>query len=78
VDYTGVVTKQIPSTLGTVTVTVFANYQMVEITVSGSVLMTFPLPLSADSNELSLRISNVIYQTGLVDRPVEVSLTEVS
>jgi len=77
VNYTGTVIKQVDAVLGEVVVTESANFQMVEISVGGTVLMTFPLPLSADQEELTLRICNVVFQTGLVDRSVRVELAPV-
>lgn len=73
---TGKVYEKREVELATLEVTETDDYKIVTITVGGSVLVSFPLPKTADTNEIAVRTGNIIYQTGLVDNSVRVEVTE--
>lgn len=52
------------------------GYKQVRVIRNGTTVVLFPLAIDCDTNEIALRTTNVINQTGLVDNPVRVELTE--
>jgi len=73
---TGIVFERQEVQIAVVEVNVTANYQSIEVSVNDNLVIMFPLPLTADVNEIALRTTNVINQTGLVANSVRVEITE--
>jgi len=73
---TGKVYAKTEAELADVVVTVTDDYQIIDVKVNGQLAVRFPLTLSADTNEIALRTTNVVNQTGLVDNPVRVEVVE--
>jgi len=53
------------------------NYKLVSVIKNGEPVITFPLPKTADTNEIAVRTGNIVNQTGLVENPVRVVVTEI-
>jgi len=53
------------------------NYKLVSVIKNGDSVITFPLPKTADTNEIAVRTGNIINQTGLVENSVRVDVTEI-
>lgn len=74
---TGVVYSKVPQGLADIVVTEGSEYKIIEIKVSGQTVIMFPLPLTADTNEIKLRTANVIEQSAYSVLDVLVEVTEV-
>jgi len=73
---TGKVYAKTEAELADVVVTETDDYKIIDVKVNGQLAVRFPLALSVDTNEIALRTTNVVNQTGLVDNPVRVEVVE--
>jgi len=73
---TGIVYERKEQVLADVEVTEVGEYKKVSVKVNDVEVIRFPLPAAADTNEIALRTGNVVNQTGLVENPVRVEITE--
>lgn len=71
-DYTGDIKRSVPTPFATFSVVEEATKLVVTVTVSGNVEIIFPLTKGIDQNEIGIRISNVINQTGFIDGEVDI------
>ncbi|GAI97269.1 unnamed protein product [marine sediment metagenome] len=74
--YTGKVFEKVDSEIANIEVEETAVHKIVSIFVGGVLVVKFPLFKDIDSNEVALRTGNVVNQTGLVDNPVRIEITE--
>ena len=73
---TGTVFSKTESQCATIEVDETPTIQRIIVKVNGNPVILFPLPLSADTNQIALRTMNVVNQTGLVENPVRVEMIE--
>lgn len=76
-NYQGDISKKVDSSFATVDVIEQSDRYIASIVVGGNEVIKFPIVKTADVNEISLRISNVVHQTGFIDGPVTVTLNPV-
>lgn len=69
-DYTGKVQRSVPTDFATFEVVELADRLVATVSVSGQEVINFPMVKGIDQNEIGVRISNVINQTGFIDGPV--------
>lgn len=75
--FTGSVFHKTDMVLATVEVSESAGYIWVEIKISTSLVVKFPLPVGSDINEVKMRTQNILNQTGLLNPPARVELAPV-
>ena len=75
-NYVGQIFKVTQTEIAQLTATVNSPVTIVEITVGGEMVITFPMPAASDSNEIALRAANVINQTGLAPTDCSVDVQE--
>lgn len=51
----------------------YGDYLICRVFVNNNEVIKFPLAADADSNEVALRVGNIVDQTGLVDNPCRVT-----
>lgn len=73
-DFTGTIFERQEKNLATFTADVVGDYIVVQITVNDIIVIKFPLHKDSDSNEIALRVGNIVNQTMLVDNPVRVEV----
>lgn len=71
-DYTGIVKKSVPTEFAIFQVLEQTNQLLVEISLGGQVVIRFPMKKGIDQNEIGVRISTVISQTGFIDGEITV------
>ncbi len=76
-DYTGQVFMDTETVIAQLTAATVGPVTTVEITVGGVTRIKFPMPSSSDLNEIGLRASNIINQTGLAPNDCRVVVHEV-
>lgn len=76
-DYTGIVFERRDTSIATLEVTITGQYAVCKVFYNDQMVIQFPLPASSDSNEIALRTSNVINQTGLVVNSVRVDVEPI-
>lgn len=75
-DHVGQIFKATTAEIAQLTATVNGTVTIVEITVGGQLAIMFPMPAASDSNEIALRATNVINQTGLAPTDCSVEVQE--
>jgi len=73
---TGKVYQQTESELAVIRITEFSTYRLIEVVVANVVVISFPMVLNVDTNEIALRTANVINQTGFILTPVRCEVTQ--
>ena len=73
---TGSVYEKQEQEIALVEVKEVGNYKFIEVSREGLLVIKFPLQKTVDTNEISLRTANIVNQTGLVENPVRVEVTE--
>lgn len=73
---TGKIYHKITQFLADVQVIEDNDYKEIRVIYNGTIVVLFPLTKDCDTNEIALRVGNVVNQSGLVDNPVRVELTE--
>ena len=77
-DYTGLIFQATQTVIAQLTATLTGPVTIIEITVGGAMVITFPMPATSDSNEIALRSQNVINQTGLAPADCSVTVQEAT
>ena len=75
-DYTGLIYEPRQTVIAQLTATLTGPVTIIEVTVGGDMVITFPMPANSDSNEIALRAQNVINQTGLAPSDCSVEVQE--
>lgn len=75
--FTGTVKKYVPQDFAEVQAAVMGNKLVVVVNVGGQLQIRFPLAADADSNEVALRVGNIIRQSRLVDEEISVEVNTV-
>jgi len=73
---TGSVYEKQEQEIALVEVKEVGNYKFIEVSREGLLVIKFPLQKTVDTNEINLRTANIVNQTGLVENPVRVEVTE--
>jgi len=73
---TGSVYEKQEQEIALVEVKEVGNYKFIEVSREGLLVIKFPLKKTVDTNEINLRTANIVNQTGLVENPVRVEVTE--
>lgn len=76
--FTGKVFERVDSFLGNLEVEKLQSCLMVKLNCAGSEILKFPLPVTADSNEIIRRTQSILNQTGFINSSARVELTEVT
>ena len=71
----GLVFENQEQEVATLITVISGEYLIVKIYVGSSLAIQFPLANTADANEVELRATNVINQTGIVNNSVRVEIT---
>lgn len=73
----GKVYQQSEIELATLRITELPTYKQIEVLIGSDVVISFPMILGVDTNEIALRTANVINQTGFILRPVRCEVNQI-
>lgn len=77
-DHVGQIFQTTQTEIAQLTATENGPVTIVVITVGGVMAVTFPMPANSDSNEIALRATNIINQTGLAPSDCVVEVQETN
>lgn len=63
-NISGKVYQQVETEFADIKVVDMPNYKQINVIIGGEIAMQFPMLSTVDSNEIALRVSNIINQTG--------------
>ncbi len=72
--FSGQIYEHTETGIADLTAEVSGDYLIVKVIVNSQTVIRFPMPPDTDSNELTLRATNIINQTGLVANSCRVEI----
>ena len=73
-DHTGRIFEKSETGVADLVTETIGDYMIVRINVNNMMVIRFPMPADTDSNELILRTTNIINQTGMIANTCRVEL----